>query len=159
MLYLLLLISFIIHVITFIIIKQLKMKQDNLETIEDNVSQQVKNMEDTLAIYLVELKEENEHFMKQIERVDLSAQATESKKQMNEDTPIESKTFDKESTQQTKEYQPISPVENVEDVVENSTTASILHLNAEGFTVEEIAKKLNKGKTEVELLLKFQQKK
>ncbi|WP_058307788.1 DUF6115 domain-containing protein [Gracilibacillus massiliensis] len=157
MLYLLLLISFMIHVITFIIIRQLKQRQDNIETIEDNVNLQVKNLEDTLAIYLIELKEENEHFMKQIERVDVPIQMTESKHPVNEEIAIKSETM-KEKGQEVKEYQPISPVESQEDVVENSTTASILHLDAKGYTIDEIAKKLNKGKTEVELLLKFQQK-
>ncbi|GAE91597.1 hypothetical protein JCM21714_550 [Gracilibacillus boraciitolerans JCM 21714] len=158
MLYILLFISFMIHVITFIIIRQLKNRQDELTTVEDNVNQQVRNVEDTLAIYLVELKEENDRFMQQFERID----STEAN---NEETDNHKKEYTKsvspplQQPQQEPEYQPISTIGMEKDTVENSTTATILHLHDKGYTIDEIAKKLDKGKTEVELLLKFQQKK
>ncbi len=159
MLYLLIFFSFLIHGVTFIIIRQLKIKQDNMEQIEINVNQQVKNMEDTLAIYLVEIREENERFMKQIERVDLSEQPKQVKNSDKENSSSEDPQSKNRKQQQVKEYQPISTIDSVEDVVESSSTASVLHMQEKGYTVDEIAKKLNKGKTEIELLLKFQQKK
>ncbi len=56
------------------------------------------------------------------------------------------------------DYQPIT--DGIQkDTVEQSLTAQILHLSQKGMTSDEIAKKLDKGKTEIELLLKFQQKK
>ncbi|SFM31798.1 hypothetical protein SAMN04487943_11345 [Gracilibacillus orientalis] len=157
MLYLLLLLSFIIHIVTFVIIRQLKLKQDMLTTTEDNVNQQVKNIEDTLAVYLVELKEENENFVKQVGKLNDNKSVNNKNKQEQQQVRQPVAEFD--TSKDTTEYQPISHVEQVEDVVERSTTASVLHLHEKGHTVDEIAKKLDKGKTEVELLLKFQQKK
>ncbi|WP_163579897.1 DUF6115 domain-containing protein [Gracilibacillus saliphilus] len=156
MLYILLLFSFIIHIVTFIIIRQLKLKQDTLAGVEDNVNQQVKNIEDTLAVYLVELKEENEKFVQQVEKFNSNNSDNNNQKQHEVRKSVKEVNTPKQST---KEYQPISHVEQVEDVVERSTTASVLHLHEKGYTVDEIAKELDKGKTEVELLLKFQQKK
>ncbi|MBB6282187.1 hypothetical protein [Geobacillus subterraneus] len=53
-------------------------------------------------------------------------------------------------------------IEVIEDVLDLSPSASVAdaarRLYAEGASVEEIAKKLQKGKTEVELLLKFDRK-
>jgi len=50
-------------------------------------------------------------------------------------------------------------IEAIEDVLDLSPSADAARrLYAEGATVEEIAKKLQKGKTEVELLLKFDRK-
>ncbi|WP_208592541.1 DUF6115 domain-containing protein [Gracilibacillus suaedae] len=158
MLYILLLFSFIIHIVTFVIIRQLKLKQDTLAGVEDNVNQQVKNIEDTLAVYLIELKEENEKFVQQVGQFNSDTSDQHSHNQMQNEVR---KSVEEVNTpkQTTKEYQAISHVEQVEDVVERSTTASVLHLNEKGYTVDEIAKELDKGKTEVELLLKFQQKK
>ncbi|WP_018932645.1 DUF6115 domain-containing protein [Gracilibacillus lacisalsi] len=156
MLYILLLFSFIIHIVTFVIIRQLKLKQDTLAGVEDNVNQQVKNIEDTLAVYLVELKEENEKFVQQVEKFNSNNSDNNNQKQHEASKSVKEVHTPKQST---KEYQAISHVEQVEDVVERSTTASVLHLHEKGYTVDEIAKELDKGKTEVELLLKFQQKK
>ncbi|MFD2657175.1 DUF6115 domain-containing protein [Gracilibacillus thailandensis] len=156
MLYILLLFSFIIHIVTFVIIRQLKLKQDTLVGVEDNVNQQVKNIEDTLAVYLVELKEENEKFVQQVEKFNRNNSDNNNQKQPEVRKSVKEVHTPKQST---KEYQAIAHVEQVEDVVERSTTASVLHLHEKGYTVDEIAKELDKGKTEVELLLKFQQKK
>lgn len=48
--------------------------------------------------------------------------------------------------------------EKTEDQVETSLTAKILSLAEKGFAAEEIAKKLQCGKTEAELILKFHRK-
>lgn len=157
MVYILLLSSFIIHIVTFVIIRQLKLKQDTLVTVEENVNQQVKNIEDTLAVYLVELKQENENFMKQVEKFHEPKHKVENK---SEKQQVSKQRVEMVNTySDTTGYQPISDVEQVEDVVEHSITASVLHLYEKGYTVEEIAKQLDKGKTEIALLLKFQQKK
>ncbi|MDX8046965.1 hypothetical protein SH601_13305 [Gracilibacillus sp. S3-1-1] len=162
MIYILLMISFIIHIITFVIIRQMKVNHDKTRVNDSDINEQIKNMEDTLAVYLVELKEENANFVKQIEQLqqrknEANSTNNEQKQSFVEKTspqPI-SETPDKS----TNNFQPITDVENVEDVVEKSTTATALHLQEQGYTLEEIAKKLDKGKTEIALLLKFQQKK
>ncbi len=47
--------------------------------------------------------------------------------------------------------------EGVSDPKERSLLEEVLHLQEQGLTYEEIAKKLHKGQTEIELLLKFRQ--
>lgn len=48
--------------------------------------------------------------------------------------------------------------EGLSDPKERSLLEEVLHLQEQGLTYEEIAKKLHKGQTEIELLLKFRQK-
>ncbi|SER07103.1 hypothetical protein SAMN04487944_101127 [Gracilibacillus ureilyticus] len=156
---LLLLFSFIIHVVTLIIIRQMKIKQKSMEDIEANVYEQIDKMENTLALYLVEMREENEHFTKELlaiqeKREQYNNQAP-SDENLNKNAFKEEKTITKENN-----YAKFTPLTNVEqeDVMEQSDTAKILHLSKNGYTTDEIARKLDKGKTEIELLLKFQQK-
>lgn len=47
--------------------------------------------------------------------------------------------------------------ENKEEVGQSSLIDQVLYLKNQGMTIEEIARKLDKGKTEIELLLKFRQ--
>lgn len=47
--------------------------------------------------------------------------------------------------------------EGLSDPKERSLLEEVLHLQEQGLTYEEIAKKLHKGQTEIELLLKFRQ--
>ncbi|PWU68846.1 DUF6115 domain-containing protein [Gracilibacillus dipsosauri] len=168
MIYLLLLLSFLIHIITFIVIRHLKMKQQNIEDIEANVLEQVEKMEDSLALYLVEMKEENQKFLEQIDLMDNpSVEITEAvqqnqlKKKTTNEVPQPNKpeegTVRIPKDNEYEDYQPIT--DGIQkDTVEQSLTAQILHLSQKGMTSDEIAKKLDKGKTEIELLLKFQQK-
>ncbi|UOQ85603.1 DUF6115 domain-containing protein [Gracilibacillus salinarum] len=147
----LILFSFIIHIITFIIIRQLKNKIDNMHAVEAKVDAQVKSIEDTLALYLVEIKEENDQFIQEMTKSQQSTAKNkpENSRQAEPDEPATHSGY----------YQPVSTIDHVEDVVEHSLAGSILHLRQQGLTVDQIAKKLDKGKTEVELILKFQQKK
>ncbi|MCI1857915.1 MAG: hypothetical protein LKI80_07085 [Sporolactobacillus sp.] len=47
------------------------------------------------------------------------------------------------------------PIVGIKDRLEESDTVKAMKLKQQGYTVTEIAKKLNKGKNEIELLLKF----
>ncbi|UOQ47849.1 hypothetical protein MUN88_17610 [Gracilibacillus caseinilyticus] len=147
----LILFSFIIHIITFIIIRHLKNRIDNMHAVEERVDAQVKSIEDTLALYLVEIKEENEQFIQDIMNTQHSSTKNKPKNSPSTDSEY--------NTKQSENYIPISATDQVEDVVEHSLAASILHLRQQGLAVNQIAKQLNKGQTEVELILKFQQKK
>ncbi|MBU5594986.1 hypothetical protein KQI76_07390 [Amphibacillus sp. MSJ-3] len=148
----LILISFLIHVITLVMIKQLKEKLNQPREDKEVLAQQQKQIEDLLAVYLLEIREENE---KLIDIINRSHQETSSHLE-TEDRPIEAEldlTADKYQ-----DYQPIVP-DDREDIIEQSFVAQVLSLYEKGDTPEVIAKKLNRGKTEIELLIKFHQSK
>ncbi|WP_066173088.1 DUF6115 domain-containing protein [Bacillus marinisedimentorum] len=53
---------------------------------------------------------------------------------------------------------PVPPIEtDHHDTVFSSVESQAFHLHEQGYSAAEIAKKLNRGKTEIELILKFQQ--
>ncbi|WNF24504.1 hypothetical protein [Mesobacillus jeotgali] len=51
----------------------------------------------------------------------------------------------------------VVPEEDKEEFIQSSLFDQVLHMKNQGMTIEEIARKLDKGKTEIELLLKFRQ--
>lgn len=160
MIYFLLLISFLIHLVTFIIIKQWKKKVDAVEETELRMKEQSRSLEDTLALYLVEIKEENAALIERLEEAEQSSSRSKKPVVKNTEQPTEQEMEQAEESNETPTaaFQPITEVEQVEDKLEQSLTAQALHLKDKGYTIEEIARELNKGKTEIELLLKFNNK-
>ncbi|HHU20765.1 MAG TPA: hypothetical protein GXZ58_11250 [Bacilli bacterium] len=151
----LLLISFIIHAITLVVIRQLKAKVDQPSMTKQTLDQQQKEIEELLAVYLLEIREEND---KLIQLIDQQPKREPVKKQIrsfdqSQETPT-STNIQAETKYQ--DYQPFVP-DDQEPVVEQSFAAQVLSLAERGDTPEAIAKKLNRGKTEVELLIKFHQ--
>lgn len=154
----LLLISFIIHGITLVIIRQFKIKLDQPAITKQTLDQQQKEIEELLAVYLLEIREENDKMIKLIDQqAKQKPQPNAKQEKVVSQTPRNP--VIKSSKQEVKyqEYQPFMPVEE-ETVVEPSFAAQVLSLSERGDSIETIAKKLNRGKTEVELLIKFHQK-
>ncbi|MFC4404552.1 DUF6115 domain-containing protein [Gracilibacillus xinjiangensis] len=164
MIYLLLLFSFIIHIVTLIIIRQMKINQQNLLDIEDNVNEQINKLEDTLALYLVEMREENDNFTKELFSMQNKQKRNEQVSDGTKDNKNQSDNIENASSTDThikkNDYPDFEPLTQIDkkDIVEQSETGQILHLYNNGYSIEEIAKRMDKGKTEIELLLKFQQK-
>lgn len=154
----LLLISFIIHGITLVIIRQFKIKLDQPAITKQTLDQQQKEIEELLAVYLLEIREENDKMIKLIDQqAKQKPQPNAKQEKVVSQTPRNP--VIKSSKQEVKyqEYQPFMPAEE-ETVVEQSFAAQVLSLFERGDSIETIAKKLNRGKTEVELLIKFHQK-
>lgn len=147
MIYLLLLISFIIHLLTFVVIKQLKEHLARPDQIMSELTEKQKEIEDLLAVYLLEMREEN------IRLESLLNQDEEGQVPMNEEKLM---LREKENN-----YQAFRPIVSTDkkDIVEQSTEGKVLSLYENGESVESIARKLNRGKTEIELYLKFSQNK
>lgn len=156
----LLIISLLLHGVTFLWILTL-MKRNSIaeHTIED--SEQLKQeIEDILLAYTAEMKEENERLLAQLRQKQAEAPKNESAvenqislaKAVKETAPPEK---EPPSASGYEDYQP-PPVDDGEEVsFEQSDTARVLLLAKQGKSAEEIARKLNVGKGEVELLLKF----
>lgn len=144
-------ISFVLHGISLFLIILLSLKWIKIKEIEKEQAELIREMEAMMTTYLMQFKEENERFIKQITS-----------------SPVRQKK--KEAPPSFQDEQVLLPVEQVVDRIELSTTApkkeqsveslvsEALKLQQQGKTIEEIAKTLKRGKTEMELLLKFHQK-
>ncbi|MCX8002786.1 MAG: hypothetical protein N2661_09420 [Anoxybacillus mongoliensis] len=140
-------ISFVLHGISLFLIILLSLKWVKIKEMEKEQAELIREMEAMMTTYLMQFKEENERFVKQ----------------------ITSSTVRQPSRSLRKE-QMSPPVEHVVDRIELSSTtpkeeqslewlvSEALKLQQQGKTIDEIAKMLKRGKTEMELLLKFHQK-
>lgn len=144
-------ISFVLHGISLFLIILLSLKWIKIKETEKEQAELIREMEAMMTTYLMQFKEENERFIKQLTS-----------------SPVRQKK--KEAPPSFQDEQVLLPVEQVVDRIELSTTAprkeqsveslvsEALKLQQQGKTIEEIAKTLKRGKTEMELLLKFHQK-
>ncbi len=109
-----------------------------------------REIEETLTAYVTDIKEENEAFLKALQAKDkdlpLRPVDDETEKRQPE-------SYSRRPEKQETAFSP--PVNNEADTFEQSLTSQVLDLNEQGMSVTEIAKKLNKGKGEIGLLLKF----
>ncbi|RWZ60465.1 coupling factor for flagellin transcription and translation [Halobacillus fulvus] len=136
----LLVISFIIDGVLLIGLFIMNTRIRKTEELELRQKEIAHDIEGLFQSYLLEIKEEN---------AKLANMANEPRTDSLEAAPL--KETKKES------YVPPVPEEEA-PLYEPSLTSRILELKRKGYTIEEIARQLNRGKTEIELLLKFQQK-
>jgi hypothetical protein len=158
-------ISFILHLISFFFIILLSLKLAKVKEVETKQAKMMKDMEEAIAAYLLEFKEENEKFIdtltKTINRVELQHKKEEkAEKQVPTYLPNIEQIKDQVDISMTHiNHEEISSSNNTEMNKEmQSIMQQALQLHRQGKTIEEIARILEKGKTEIELLLKFQRK-
>ncbi|MCM3713221.1 hypothetical protein M3202_03925 [Alkalihalobacillus oceani] len=156
----LLIISLLLHGVTFLWILTL-MKRNSIaeHTIED--SEQLKQeIEDILLAYTAEMKEENERLLARLRQKQTEVPQKESAVEKKASPPETAKELaaPKKELAPEPDYEDYQPplADDGEDVsFEQSDTARVLLLAKQGKSAEEIARTLNVGKGEVELLLKF----
>jgi hypothetical protein len=169
----LLIISFILHAISFLSIILFYFRLERMRDIERKQATIMKDMEDLLSSYVLEMKEENGRLLEYVKKGrsnQLATSSLPSVKQRN-NTPEFKEAINTVEAQLTEEdlaailprYDEEFEVNIIEDNKERkeqsfeilpiSEQAKLLHEN--GLSIEEIAKKLNKGKTEIELFIKF----
>lgn len=168
----LIIISLLLHGVTFLWILTLMQRVQQPDVSKHEIGQMKNQMEDLLISYTAEMKEENERLLRQLEKrkqLDLSQQqaavpkATIEKQETvtTDYRPIKDQARVKqdERTQDDDRYEEYNPPvadPTAEDVYyEQSDTAKVLTLARQGLSIDQIAKKLNLGKGEVELMLKF----
>lgn len=164
-LYFLLLISFLLHVFTFIMIKVLKDRITQPDIVLAKQAEQQKEMEELLAVYLLEIREENE---KVVSMLQVKQSANEVKRDSSDakDEEVTEEGAYQKVTQVKRPKEPRKPevdyqpptVNDYQDTIEKSLSAQVLSLHNQGETIESIARKLDCGKTEIELMIKFHQK-
>ncbi|WP_175638877.1 hypothetical protein [Metabacillus schmidteae] len=175
----LLLLSLLLHVVAFYFIIVLYMKYSTMKNLSDTQRQILEETENSMTSFLIDMKDENDKFMKTLlSSSDLKKQPineeliglnrTSNAEPYNVKVSNESNKTNKIVSDQNSIELPshLSGIDEMQDIVEITQTdnkkkpsfeVEAINLYKEGYNVEQIAKKLNKGKTEVELLLKFRQ--
>ncbi|MDM5351018.1 hypothetical protein QUF65_08990 [Lysinibacillus sphaericus] len=180
---------FFLQLLTFYFLIILNTKLAKFKDLEKKQERLMSEMDDTISVYLTEMKDENDRLIKELQNVSPSELAATSVQQtvsyepqqeqaysaaeqeLKKDRPL---SLDKDARlyvpknivanaysrqRQTTETIASSPmpliVEQKEEVKELTMEQQALNLAKQGKSTEEIAKQLQKGKTEIELLLKF----
>ena len=180
-----------LNILALIAIVILYLRQNKLIKMDERQKNIIKEMEELISTYLLEMKEENNLCMDRMLEFKTGRNISVSAL----DQEIVSKTAVEETSihlEKLKEIEPVNlnktvniharkayqkqgkyengnavlnakndktdqKVKETPDVQKESFIQQILKLENQGDSIEEIAKKLNKGKTEIELLLKFRE--
>ncbi|WP_133058670.1 DUF6115 domain-containing protein [Halalkalibacter urbisdiaboli] len=160
-------ISLMLHGVTFLWILTLMQRNAKVEDERRHVLRLKDEIEDMLFSYTNEIKEENKELLKELK---LSTKESQARIRQQKDVPSSKNNTSEGNVQpllkQTpknnevidEDYLPpiLDEADNQESVVyEQSDTAKVLALAKQGMSAEAIAKKLSLGKGEVELMLKF----
>ncbi|ELK44769.1 UNVERIFIED_CONTAM: hypothetical protein N8J90_02785 [Halobacillus marinus] len=128
----------------FILMKRVKQAGE----LEEQKQETASEIDDLFTSYLAELKDENERLMAWVANTPEQKPVTytdehQAKASIRESAPV---------------YTPPVPVEGTEVIYERSLQSQVIDMMQSGLTIEETARKLDRGKTEVELLYKWSQK-
>ncbi|KIL73596.1 hypothetical protein [Pseudobacillus badius] len=171
-------ISFILNAVALFAIILLFMRQNRLHEIKKEQEKLVADMEEMMTAYLAEMKEENEKFIKEFSSSSPAEHSAAAGQASSAVTPGKSAPPDRApegagaiaapsmqriraaqvyrtANKTADEREKISAEEQEVPAAEQALADEIVLLKDQGLSVEEIARKLNKGKTEVELALKF----
>lgn len=193
----LIVVLFVSQLLSFYFIIILNTKLAKFKDLEIKQERLMREMDDTISVYLAEMKDENDRLINELQmvpkqKVVVLSEPNEKDKKNNKqpseqdinyakdekhakevnvsDFEIEPRVFvpkkaavsaysrqQQSSTHSTKQAASITTLDKVriEKQTELTFEEQVVQLSKQGKTVEEIAKKLQKGKTEIELLLKF----
>lgn len=162
------------QIIVFYFLALLYTKVSKFDALEKKQQRLMQEMDDSLAAYLSEVKDENEQLIKKLANVQRDEQAATKVEEAiqpripKQEANIEEAPFVNVTTPKVpvnlalKSYAATRPkaVEEVKEVeddpaVEVDDRTRAIQLHDAGQPIEEIARVLGKGKTEVELILKF----
>ncbi|MBM7701891.1 hypothetical protein [Metabacillus iocasae] len=166
--------SFLIHGLSLLCIVLLYMQLSRVKELEKKQQQTVYEMEQIILAYVTEMKEQNEEFFHQLgqsqtkvnqpsrsfykkseepateSRFDAKSEPTESLSELLDETEREEKPYLSSLNKQEED-------ESVDELSPEEIKKRAIFLEKKGLTIEEIAKNLRRGKTEIELILQFRQ--
>ncbi|QPC46371.1 hypothetical protein [Mangrovibacillus cuniculi] len=152
-------IIFIIQIILVLAVINLTLRQNRILETEKSQERAVRELEETMASFIVEMKEENDKFIQQLTLVKRREPV------VNREEEVESRKNDASlnslPTELISKRQATSAYKNnIENQKPPTLTfeEKVEKLHSEGHSAAAIAKLFNKGTTEIELLLKFRQK-
>ncbi|NBJ68376.1 MULTISPECIES: hypothetical protein [Clostridia] len=134
---LLLIISFLLHIVTLTAIFQL------FKRLKDSERYDTSEMNALFTEYINEIKQENVHLQQQLAQ------------QKNNPPQEEKREVEKQEHISSPEIESIHNETKPQDEMKTSLQGKILQLYSKGFTPSEIAQQLNCGKTEAELTVKL----
>jgi hypothetical protein len=150
-------ISFILHALSLFVIILLYLQLSKVKETEKRQQQMAEEMEQTFSTYLLEWKEENKRFLKELSDMMIHRSKADGKK-----SPIKVNATSTKEEALPNYFPNVDDVKDIVDIRHQAMPPSLADeawkLFEQGKTIEEIAKTLKKGKTEIELLLKFRQK-
>lgn len=178
--YILLMISFVLHSVTLLVVWRLRQQLYSVNALEKKQREIIEEMDSTMATYLAEVDAQNDAFllkvqqrMKRIqaeqpgvsitkppsdeegkEKLDIAYQKIDLKSEPQESF---AELLQQEMTEEVERSENELTKEEASKLSRNEVQEIALSLQKKGLTIEEIAKNLYRGKTEIELLLKFQQ--
>lgn len=147
----LLIISFLLHIITLFAVYQL------FKELQSSKRNQGTDIENLFAVYLEEFKEENRKLQDALKQP--GERSPVQKVAPQPAVPFEQmlkKAEQAASPADVLDEQDESAIKQVEDQFEASLQSQILLLHKQGKNIEEIARQLGCGKTEAELVIKMQ---
>ncbi len=162
---------FISQLLCFFFIVMLHLKVSNLKDLEGKQQKMMQEMEQTIDAYLMEIQEENNRLIQELayaeQESSMQSFASDQLTSTTDDqdavvkpvvpVAMAANVYKKQKEQVFEEYEVKSAVENQPEEVKKTMTfeQQVLDLYEQGYSVEEIAKRTQKGKTEIELLIKF----
>lgn len=171
----LLFISLLLHVVAFYFIIVLYMKYSTIKDLSNTQRKMLEETENSMTSFLIEMKDENERLLQILKQSYVDKPQHVNEPEMKERNIVQDKVNTSKNdandypTTVNHDVLPdyLSSVNEVEDIIEINHLKQekklpfeieAINLYQNGHTIEQIAKKLNKGMTEIELLLKFRQK-
>ncbi|TXC91932.1 hypothetical protein FS935_05990 [Metabacillus litoralis] len=160
------------------------MKYSTMKSLTDNQRKILEDTENSMTSFLIEMKDENDRLIEQLtNNSSLIPQEVAPKDNKNakvNNIAAKASSYDIDKMKKSKKEENenenedeglpkhLSQIDEVKDTIEisESTLAEIetlpfeieaINLYENGYSIEQIARKFNKGKTEVELILKFRQ--
>lgn len=170
---------FLIQMITIFVIVLLYSKLSKFQNLEKRQNELINEMDNAISVYLMEMKEENDRLISELKKPNVAQKTATSRKEEPSLTlkvkeqemeprkfvPVKqaASAYQKQKTQQHVEEKndeaivKAEPLSDVNDVQEQKMTfeQQVIHHYRNGKTIEEIAKMMERGKTEIELLVKF----
>jgi hypothetical protein len=147
---------FILQLVSFFLIAILNARLSKLQDVERKQQVLMKEMDDAVSAYLFEIKDENNRLLKELSRRPSSYEGIEVQSQ----SPQDELHFSSRSTvSKTKVANLYKQTLNIADsevtTIPITLKEQVDNLYSQGKSIEQIAKQLEKGKTEIELMLKF----
>ncbi|MGM0863519.1 MAG: DUF6115 domain-containing protein [Bacillota bacterium] len=168
----LLFISFLLNIASLLAIVILYSRQNRFLNMEKEQEKMIMELEEVISTYLIEMKEENEEFIRTFnQHANNQTRITDKTdgEKVNS-TPLQtnsnwsgagykqaSKAYQQTQTTQMGADEKKLEVKPTVKTNEDPLIQQVLSLKKEGKDIEEIAQTVGKGKTEIELMLKFRQ--
>lgn len=173
---------FLIQMITIFVIVLLYSKLSKFQNIEKRQNELINEMDNAISVYLMEMKEENDRLISELKKPNVVQKAASTRKEGTAQTikeqPVKEQemeprkfvpvkqaasAYQKQKTQQQVEEKDNEALEKAETLSEDNEIQEqnltfeqqVINHYHNGKSIEEIARMMGRGKTEIELLVKF----